>query len=284
MAQRPMTPLGADTTAAGSDLPTEGGRRARLRRQTWAELRAAALDEVRDVGAAGLSLRSVARRVGMSPAGLYRYVEHREGLLTALIADGYHDLADHLALALGAAPGGAEGRERPAPVVPEVAGPSADVASRLQAVALAYRAWGVAHPNEFGLLFGDPIPGYDAPAGGPTVEAMTRVGRQLATPLLEAHRAGLLRIHPALEQDAVAGPMGPMRELAEDLPGSVGALLLLAWGRLHGQVSLEVFGHHRWLLPDGCEPLYRAELARMRDELLLAPGDAPEQVGGGRAP
>jgi AcrR family transcriptional regulator len=245
----------------------ELGRRERLRAETWRELKGAALAEVREVGAAGLVLRSVARRLGMSPAGLYRYVDSRDALLTVLIADGYHDVADHLLVALGGDPAAALAADRPAPQVATVAAPGSGPAARLEAVALAYRSWSVAHPNEFGLLFGDPIPGYAAPEGGVTVEAMRRMGQALATPILELAARGELRVHEALAAPEVAGTMGPMSDLGHDLPGDVAAVLLLSWGRLHGQVSLEVFGHHHWLLPDGCEALYRAEIARMQEDL-----------------
>jgi hypothetical protein len=50
---------------------------------------------------------------------------------------------------------------------------------------------------------------------------------------------------------------------------------LLTWGRLHGQTSLEVFGHHHWILPDGCERLYRADVEAILAEVLLPPGAAP---------
>jgi AcrR family transcriptional regulator len=269
-------------------------RRERLRRQTFGELEVAALAEVREHGPVALSLRRVARRMGMSPAGLYRYVDSREALLTLLITRAYDDLADHLCRAIGLPPGSLAGPTPPhapdgapdgAPVdvlgdasaeasaasaaapLPLVAGPDTDVAERLRAVALAYRAWSVAHPNEFGLIFGDPIPDYEAPAGGPTVAAMTRVGLALATPLIEAWHLGRLRVHPALEAAELTGPLAEMAKVGGDLPPAAHALLLLTWGRLHGQVSLEVFGHHHWLFPDGCEALYRAEIASMLTDL-----------------
>lgn len=257
----------------GTEAAAPQGRRARARERTWSELKAAALAEVRDVGPAGLALRSVARRLGMSPAGLYRYVDSREGLLTALIADGYHDLADHLEVALGTEVAALVVRERPTPVVPQIAGSGSPVSDRLVAVGLAYRAWSVAHPNEFGLLFGDPIPGYAAPVDGPTVQAMTRIGVALARPLLEAAARGRLRLSEVLSDPAVTGPPGAMEAVVP--PGMdprVGPLLLLAWGRLHGQVSLEVFGHHAWLFPDGCEALFRADLQRTLHDLGLVDG------------
>jgi AcrR family transcriptional regulator len=270
--------VSASTRAAVSHAPDDGGtgdrgrdqepgRRERLRRQTLRELEDAALVEVRQHGAVALSLRRVARRMGMSPAGLYRYVDSREALLTLLIAHAYDDLADHLRVSLGLPPSPRRDPDAAAPEVPVVAAPDAHVADRLRAVALAYRAWSVAHPNEFGLIFGDPIPDYEAPAGGPTVEAMTRVGTSLAIPLLEAWHQGQLEIDPALEAPELAGPLAPMAALGGELPASAYALLLLTWGRLHGQVSLEVFGHHHWLFPDGCEPLYRAEVEMMLRDL-----------------
>ena len=256
----------------GADTASEPGRRARARERTWRDLRAAALEEVREVGPAGLALRSVARRLGMSPAGLYRYVESRDGLLTSLIADGYHDVADHLEVALGTPAEALPPRERPDPVVPVVAGEEAGAAARVIAVGLAYRDWSVRHPNEFGLLFGDPIPGYAAPVGGPTVDAMQRLGVALARPFIEAAASGALHVDPVLRSPEVLGPPGaydPM--LPEGSDRGLGPLLLLAWGRLHGQVSLEVFGHHDWLFPEGCEALLRADLERTLRDLGLLP-------------
>jgi AcrR family transcriptional regulator len=256
--------VAASTTEHGG-----ASRRDRQRQQTLRDLKQATLAEIREHGAVAVSLRSVARRMAMSPAGLYRYVGSREELLTLLIAEGYQDLGHHLEVALGAAPDAAPAPGRAAPVPPLVVAAGGDAAERLRAVALAYRRWAVDHPNEFGLLFGDPIPGYEAPAGGPTVEGMTRVGRALAKPVLEAWRAGRLRAHPALAAEALSSQLAPMAALDGELPGEVAARLLLAWGRLHGQVTLEVFGHHRWLLPDGCEALYRAEVEVIVTDLLL---------------
>ncbi len=188
-----------------------------------------------------------------------------------MIADGYHDLADHLEVALGTDPHALDDRERPVPEVPLVVAADGTPGERLMAVALAYRAWSLEHPNEFGLLFGDPIPGYAAPAEGPTVAAMTRVGAGLSRPLLEAAQQGCLRVDPVLRAPAVTGPPGAMAPvLPEGMDPAIGPLLLLAWGRLHGQVSLEVFGHHRWLFPEGCEPLFRADIHRTLHDLGLA--------------
>lgn len=251
----------------------EMGRRARARRQTLAELKQAALDEVREHGAVALSLRRVARRMGMSPAGLYRYVESREGLLTWLIADAYDDLADHMLVAVGAPDAELSDGDRPPPRVAVVAGASDDVADRVRAVASAYRQWSVEHPNEFGLLFGDPIPGYAAPPEGPTTAAMTRVGAALGRPLVEAWQQGRLRAPVQDPPRELRDRLAPMDKVADvDVPAELAATLLLAWGRLHGQVSLEVFGHHDWLFPDGSAVLFQADLeATLRDLGIVTP-------------
>jgi AcrR family transcriptional regulator len=256
-------------TVAEHRVQASEGRRERVRRETTVELKQAALEEVREQGAVGLSLRAVARRMGMSPAGLYRYVDSREDLLTTLIAEGYQDLGHHLEVANGA-PADVDGvPDRPAPTPPLVAGTGADVGERARAVALAYRHWAISHPNEFGLLFGDPIPGHEAPSGGPIVAGMRRVGSGFAQPLVEAWEAGSLRVHPAMSDPVLCERLAPMAELGTDLPHEVYGVILLAWGRLHGQVSLEVFGHHSWLFPDGCEALYRAEVEVQLSDLGL---------------
>lgn len=248
------------------------GRRARMRRETTGQLRAAALEEVREHGAVDLSLRRVARRMGMSPAGLYRYVASREDLLTWLIADGFNDLADHLFAALGTSdqlsvPDGG-------PAVADIADDTADVAARLRAVSKTYRAWSVAHPNQFGLLFGNPIPGYAAPVDGATTAAMTRVGQALGSPLVEAWHQGRLR--PVVQQidDELAQRLAPMAGVATvPVTPELALTLLLTWGRLHGQVSLEVFGHHAWLFPDGCQALFDADVEALLRDLHVV--DAP---------
>ena len=225
------------------------GRRQRHRERTEREIKEAAMAEVRQRGAEAVTLRGVARRAGLSPAGMYRYVDSRDALLTWLIADGFHDYADHLESALAEAPAG--------------------VAERLAAVALAYRGWAVEHANTFGLLFGDPVPGYHAPPQGETTDAMRRLGVALATPVIEAYQLGTLRVPETLTDESLASQLEPMQQVGAHLPSEVYALLLLLWGRLHGQVILEVFGHHAWLFPDGCEPLYRLEVATLLADLGL---------------
>jgi AcrR family transcriptional regulator len=239
MTTTPATPTGPTTRVAT--------RRERARAETTAEILDAARAQLREVGAAQLSLRAVAGALGMSPAGLYRYYDSREALLTALIAEGF----DALAAAVGEARTAVGGR---------------DLTDQLYAAALAFRDWGLAHPHEFGLLYGDPIPGYAAPADGPTSAASRRVGVALLPPLVHAWRAGRLRV-PALSGTPDAATRRWAAALAPDLPVPAAAAIMGLWTRLHGLVVLEVFGHLRWLGPD-TGPLARAQLEALVGELI----------------
>ncbi|MCO1659792.1 TetR/AcrR family transcriptional regulator [Pseudonocardia humida] len=223
-------------------------RRERVRVQTIGQIKEAALDQLRNVGAAQLSLRAVAGAMGMSPAGLYRYYASRDDLLTALIADGFDALAAAVAV-------GRVGHE------------DADVAERLLVGFAAFRRWAIEHRHEFGLLYGDPIPGYAAPEGGSTHAASHRVGEAVLAPVVDAWRAGRLRIpsRPAGTDDPATRRWAAA--LDPELPTEAAAVVMGGWTRLHGLVILEVFGHLRWLGPDS-GPLAAAQLRALVAELV----------------
>lgn len=236
------------------------------------DVKDAALAQLREVGAEALSLRAIARDVEMSPAGLYRYFDGRDAILTALIEEGFDDLADHLFHALGEQDLvlARHGRPRPgAAVVAADASPRA----RQRAVAHAYRRWSLDHPNEFGLLYGDPVRGYAAPADGVTVVANTRVARAMLTPMVEAHVAGGLHV-PGHFTDLVDDPGGlrlaaDIAEIARiDLDGGTALRMIGAWARLHGVVSLEVFNQLDWIYPDSASSFAAAELEAQLDDLF----------------
>ena len=195
--------------------------RERVRAELTAEITAAARRQLAEVGAAALSLRAVAREVGMVSSAVYRYFPSRDDLLTRLIIDGYD--------ALGAA---AEAADDPA----------APLAERWAAVCTAVRAWALAHPHEYALLYGSPVPGYTAPRD--TVPAASRVGVVLGRILGDAARAG--RLHG--EGGRVPGLLGDaaVEVLGQDAPGiddAVRVRALLSWSALFGTVSFELFGH-----------------------------------------
>src|SRR5581483_8391775 len=119
-------------------------RAERLRDAAINEIKAIARQQMADQGQAALSLGAIARAMGMTTPALYRYFEIRDALVTELILDAYGALATTIEQA-------------------DAAAPNADYAARLRATASAYRSWAVAHPHDYALIYGTPIPGYHAP-------------------------------------------------------------------------------------------------------------------------
>lgn len=251
-------------------MPT---RRTQLRSRLVADIKATALTHLREHGAEGLSLRAVARDVGLSAPGMYRYFDSRDALLTALIAEGYDDLGDHMLVAVGALEEQLSDHGRPAPVVPRRVAPDAPPRARFAAAARAYRAWCCGHPNEFGLLFGTPIPGYAAPVGGVTVAAVQRMSTALLGPVVEACLAGAMLIPEPFAAPTVSGPLAELSshitELAgAELPAGLVGFVLAIWARLHGIVTLEVLNQFAFAFGDDAVALFEAELAVMVGDLF----------------
>ncbi|SDY78939.1 transcriptional regulator, TetR family [Modestobacter sp. DSM 44400] len=199
--------------------PTTARERARAALTT--DITDLARAQLATAGAAGLSLRAIARELGMASSALYRYFPSRDDLLTRLIIDGYDDMgaAAEAADDPGAAPG-----------------------ERWLAVCRAVRTWALARPHEYALLYGSPVPGYSAPED--TVPAAARVGVVLGRVLGDAARAGLLP--PAAGRAtgtvsaAAAGVLGGAHPALDD---AVRTRALLAWSALYGTISFELFGH-----------------------------------------
>ncbi|MBN1094115.1 TetR/AcrR family transcriptional regulator [Blastococcus sp. TML/M2B] len=218
--------------------------RERVRAEVTAEITAAARRQLAEVGAAALSLRAVAREVGMVSSAVYRYFPSRDDLLTRLILEGYD--------ALGEA---AEAADAPADPPRE----------RWLAVCRAVRAWALAHPHEYALLYGSPVPGYSAPPD--TVPAAARVGIALGGILRAAAFSGALPPgtggrDPALVSDETAAVLGGDHPSIDD---AVRVRALLAWSSLFGTISFELFGHLVGSVQDGDRYFDRAmtELAAL---------------------
>lgn len=225
-------------------------RRERIRTDTISEIKAAALDQIAELGGPSLSIRGVARAIGMSPAGLYRYYESRDALLTDLIADAYTDLATTVEGAIASST-------------------SRGFKSRFVEAVLAYRRWGLDHPNRFLLIFGTPIPGYVAPEGGPTVEANRRMGHAFFGLAAEAWSRGQLTEpasgrRPTVGEKELAGEIG---RLAPGFPPHLIPSLLGAWAEWHGLVTLEITNQLDWLYPD-TEFFVKERVERLADRLV----------------
>jgi AcrR family transcriptional regulator len=187
-----------------------------------AEIADAARRQLAEVGAAALSLRAVAREVGMVSSAVYRYFPSRDDLLTRLIIDGYDALGD-----------AAETADDPA-ARPE---------DRWAAVCRAVRSWARAHPHEYALLYGSPVPGYVAPQE--TIPAAARVGVVLGRILRAAAEVGDLppingARPPRLVQERATRYLGGAHPAIDD---DVRARAVLAWSALFGAITFESFGH-----------------------------------------
>ena len=197
--------------------------RERARAELTAEIKHTARGQLAEVGPEGLSLRAVARDLGMVSSALYRYFPNRDALLTALIMDAYDALGE-------AAEQAVAGHDQPA--------------EQWRAGCHAVRGWARANPREYALIYGSPVPGYQAPED--TIAAASRV----ALTLLEAVRAGYAAgeiAHTDVTPGSPAGLAGQLSALAErtapELPGDLLVRTLIAWTQLFGMLSFELFGH-----------------------------------------
>jgi len=199
------------------------GARARVRAELTEEILSAARRQLAEHGSAALSLRAVAREVGMVSSAVYRYFPSRDHLLTALIVDAYDGLGEAV--------------ERAAAKVPEP-----ELTGRWLAICDRVRRWAIAHPHEYALIYGSPVPGYRAPET--TIAPATRVALVLIQLLIDAQAAGALA--PATLPDPPSPRLrADLERLAStfgDVPEAVVVRALVAWSALFGLVSFELFG------------------------------------------
>ncbi len=217
------TAAGGRPTAAGA-RPTAAGARARVRAELTAEILDAGRRQLAEVGAAALSLRAVAREVGMVSSAVYRYFPSRDDLLTALIVEAYTAVGQVAEEAVAAA--------RPT------------VVERWLALARAVRGWALAHTNEYALIYGSPVPGYAAPTD--TVGPAARPALALLQVLVEGVARGEIEVTghgPAMTRTVRADLAGLRRQAAAGVPDEVLARGLAVWTQLFGTISFELFGH-----------------------------------------
>ncbi|MBV2152736.1 TetR/AcrR family transcriptional regulator [Kitasatospora sp. SUK 42] len=227
------------------------GRRERLRAETTAEIKSTALELMGTGGPDAITLRAIAREMGMTANAIYSYFATRDDLVTALIADVYTALADAVDAAWSAS-----AQDAPA--------------QRIQAWAHAFRGWALANPEGFRLIYGDPVPGYRAPDGGAAPDAARRVCVGV-TALAEAAWAGYEQPHGDAEfdwEDFDPGLLDKVRPAFPALPPAGVALAMRIWGHLHGLIALEIYGHLRTqtLSPD---KLFHSELTQLVKTLGL---------------
>ncbi|MCU1690747.1 MAG: transcriptional regulator, TetR family [Jatrophihabitantaceae bacterium] len=195
--------------------------RARVREELTREIKDAARRHLGESGPFGLSLRAVAREVGMVSSAVYRYFPSRDALLTALIVDSYN--------AVGQAVEDAEQAVDPSHLL-----------GRWLAVCTAMRAWAVGSPHEYALIFGSPVPGYRAPTD--TIDPAARIPLRLIAIAGAAGAAGA-EVDPILP-GSVAADLTALRDaMAPTLSLGASGRVIMAWTQLVGSISFELFGH-----------------------------------------
>jgi AcrR family transcriptional regulator len=167
----------------------------------------------------------------MASSAVYRYFPRRDDLLTALIVDAYDAL------------GGAAERA-------DAAAPPDDLRARWLAVCRAVRAWAMAHPHEYALVYGSPVPGYAAPQA--TIVPASRVGEVLCRLVADGIASGT--VDPRLDATGADATLAPGVAAGMGLPvdrtGSLGARAIFAWTGLYGMISFELFGHTNNVVAD----------------------------------
>lgn len=209
-------------TEQESKQPTVRGVRARAREQVLAEILALADAQLRAKGAAELSLRAIARELGMVSSAIYRYFPSAEALLTALIVRAYNELAD------------AAQRQYEA----KAAGSRLE---RFLAVCHGSRDWALANPHRYALIYGSPVPGYQAPQE--TIEPAGRVGWLLITTAVGVTGGGLADPPANWAQEKTLLAARLEAHFGSALDADQIAVGVAAWSHLFGLISFELFGH-----------------------------------------
>jgi AcrR family transcriptional regulator len=236
-------------------------RRDRVRAATSEEIKQVARKILVEEGPDAVTLRAIAREMGMTAPALYRYFGSRQELVRHVIGDIFLEIAADVQAAIDAA---AEG----------------GLNAKFAAAAREFRRWALNHQREFALLFGAPLPGIDfkhtdiadecARSFSDTFLALyIELWQQRPFPIREPEE-----IDPGLREqleryrDGVGEGGLMLQDAAAKLP--IGALLtfVYCWVRLYGMVSLEVFGHLDWVLDDA-EPMFEMTLRELVPALGL---------------
>lgn len=218
------------TNFTGDNMTT---RRQRQHDNVREEVKAIARQQMAAQGTASLSIRAIAREMEITSQALYRYFASRDELITALIVDAFNSHGAAVQQAVSA--------------IPET-----DLVARLWAFVESYRAWVLAHPIDFQLIYGNPIPDYQAPeeVTGPVAANATAIG--------------LITLQQAIDRGVVRPPQ-TYTDLPEDVrstlvvPGELNGhpvspvviyLSTMVWGAMQGLISLELFGHIQSMTSD----------------------------------
>ena len=198
--------------------------------------------QIAETGAAALSLRSIARELGITAPAIYNYFADRDALVTALIVDAYTSLGESQLSAIAALP-------------------ETDLKSRFKALGLAYREWAITYPQRYQLIFGTPIPNYVAP-DDITFPAAANAIVPLATTIQALYSSGQLRTERLAPMTPSLKSMLEAWQKTEPADLEVLHLTIVVWSRVHGLVMLEIGNHTPPVIADMGE-IFRREIETM---------------------
>ena len=237
-------------------------RRDRVRAATTQEIIQTARKLLVQDGPEAVSLRAIARDMGMTAPALYRYFGSHEELLRHVVADIFTDLAGHVRSAVHAV------------AIESAAEPTAELmAAKLIAGCREFRAWTLTHVPEFSMIFGSPLPGLEYlhdVIRDPSVDCGYQFGQVFLDLFGELYRRRPFSIPSDDEIDAdLRAQLAKYRELVGiELPLGALQTFLRCWVLLYGTVSLEAFGHMKFALDDA-SPMFELMLSDMAPMLGL---------------
>jgi AcrR family transcriptional regulator len=205
--------------------------------------------QIAEFGAPALSLRAIARELKITAPAIYNYFPRRDDLVTALIVDAYTSLGDSQKSILESVS-------------------KKDAATRFCALGIAYRDWAVTYPQRYQLIFGTPIPNYDAPE-----DTTTPAAAWALLPLIETiqtlYNKGSLRVERLTKPSA---QLKSMLEAWYQFIGNVAEIEVLyvayiVWSRVHGLMMLELGGQLPSFFTDPGE-IFRREVATMVNQYI----------------
>jgi AcrR family transcriptional regulator len=204
--------------------------------------------QIAEMGAAALSLRAIARELNITAPAIYNYFSDRDALVTALIIDAYTSFGDYQLASRDAQAGD-------------------DPVGRLQAIGFSYRGWALEYPQRYQLIFGTPIPGYQAPM----MEVLPSAARSLSALVSVVDE---LRIANKLSAEGFPAVQPGYEQMFEVWRGFAGSydifslsVAMIVWSRVHGLVSLEIGGSMPPFGMDG-SALYHYEISSIIEQFI----------------
>src|SRR5512139_3827821 len=208
-------------------------RRDRVRAATTLEITETARRILVEQGPEAVTLRAIAREMGMTAPALYRYFGSHQELVRSLVGGVFSELTAAIRRALGTVE-------------------SRDMTGKFMVACYEFRRWALDHRREYSLIFGSPLPGLEVDRDDLATECVREFGTTFLTLFVELWSKRPFpvpaddEIDPRLREQLARYRSG----VGVELPLGTFLVYLDCWVRLQGLVSLEVFGHLDFALDD----------------------------------